>query len=118
MKKHILGLLFAVFLVAAMGYSGRLGQIREGPMVNNELEIHYNAINDGSHHIDNAIVTIWIPNLDYFERTSSFDLGRGNKYGGFIMVPRSDVPPGDYFARIMFYSQYSSDSKWMWITLE
>lgn len=126
MKKLIMVLIIAVLLSSmssiALGYNSnqhlKFGKIRYGSVYDKNLELHYNARNDGSKNIDNAKVMLWIPELDFYIRTSTFDLEKREKHGQFLFLPQDDVKKGTYLTKMTLSSDYKKDSKWIWLVVE
>lgn len=117
MKKEFIGLMMAVFLVAG-AFGLHFGKIRYGSIYDNNLELHYNARNIGSENIENAKVTIWIPELGFYTRTSTFDIDRGDKHGQFLLMPTGELEEGTYLAKLTLSNDHARDSKWIWLTVE
>ena|SRR3989344_6892866 len=126
MKKLIMVLLTALLIVSlssiASAYDSkqslRFGKIRYGSVYDSNLELHYNARNDGSKNIDNAKVILWVPELDFYIRTSTFDLEKREKHGQFLFLPQDEVKKGTYLAKMTLSSDYAKDSKWIWLVVE
>lgn len=121
MKKGFIGLisLITVFLLcmpSALGLG--FGKIRYGSVYDNSLELHYNARNDLTEDIENAKVTLWIPDLGFYTRTSTFDLDEGDKHGQFLFLPLDELEPGAYRARMTLSSRHHRDIKWIWVVVE
>jgi len=118
-------LLIAVFMAGTCSLASaydrtqklRLGKVRDGYIYNGEFEMHYNAKNIGSKDIDGAKVTLWIPDLDFQIRTTSFDLEKKQKNGQFLFLQMKEVKKGTYMAKITLSSDHEKDSKWIWVTI-
>lgn len=126
MKKLIMVLIIAVLLASmssiALAYNSnqhlKFGKIRYGSVYDNNLELHYNARNDGSKNIDNSKVILWIPELDFYIRTSTFDLEKREKHGQFLFLPQDEVKKGTYLTKMTLSSDHAKDSKWIWLVVE
>lgn len=125
MKKIIVLLLAIIFLLGtcslASAYNSnqkmRFGKIRDGYIHDKEFEMHYNAKNLGNKDIDGAKVNLWIPDLDFQIRTTSFDLEKSERYGQFLFLPMNEVKKGTYMAKVTLSSDHEKDSKWIWVTI-
>ncbi|MFO8016585.1 MAG: hypothetical protein R6U32_05760 [Candidatus Woesearchaeota archaeon] len=119
MKKGMIGIIIAVLLLsmpAAMGLG--FGHVSYGAEYGNVLELHYNARNDLSEDIENAKVTLWIPDLGFYTRTSTFDIQDGEKHGQFLLLPRDELEEGGYLARLTLTSDHERDVRWIWLVVE
>lgn len=96
----------------------RFGKIRDNGVYKNEFELHYNARNDGSKNIEGAKITLWIPDLDYTIRTSTFDLDKKQKHGSFLVMDMDELEEGTYLTRMTLSSDYEKKVKWIWMTIE
>lgn len=112
MNKHFIGLLASIFLVSAL-YDIQMGAIRTDGIYNNEFEMHYNIHNHGQEDLDNVRVTLWIPDIDYYDVLNTFDIQEGEHHGSFYHT--KDLQPGMYFARVMAENDYSKDIRWIWL---
>ena len=113
-SKHIMGLLFCVFLVSA-AYDVRLGSIRQDQSYDGSTEIHYNVHNRGSERINNARITFWMPELDHYERLKAFSMRPDKKYSSSVTPDLSGIEPGEYLARVRVSGSHASSSRWIWV---
>lgn len=98
-------------------YNLRLGSIRSG-FYDDEVEIHYNMGNLGAEDIDNARVIFWIPDLDYYIKTSQYDIQSNDNVGHLFYPEESGLQPGVYFTRVTATSDFSRDTHWIWLEIE
>lgn len=126
MKKTITIISMFVLFVSACALASaynsnellRFGQIRSGSVYDNNLELHYNARNDYNYDIENVKAILWIPEIGFYTRTTTFDLDDGEKHGQFLFLPLDEVPSGEYLARLTLSSDYHRDVKWIWLDVE
>ena len=119
MKKNIIGVLAVIFLLSmplALGLN--FGKIRYGVVYDDELELHYNARNDLNEDVENAKVVLWIPELGFYTRTSTFDIDRNDKVGQFLFLPLDEIPPGEYLTKIALTSDHYRDIRWIMLVVE
>lgn len=116
-NKHLIGLLFCVFLVSA-AYDLRIGRVIQGQTYSDGTEIIYNVHNKGTESISSARVTLWIPELDYYENLGTIKVGSHKTKGAMATADLSDIAPGEYFARVRISSSHASDSKWIWMDVK
>ncbi|MBU0536752.1 MAG: hypothetical protein KKE20_07325 [Nanoarchaeota archaeon] len=98
-------------------YGVKMGSVRTGPVYEDELEMHYNVRNTGTEDIDDGRVILWIPDLDYYATTRSFDIYKGDSYGYFMNPDMAGFEPGFYLARVKFSSDYARDARWIWLEI-
>ncbi len=118
MRKAIIVLfaaLMAVSLVSAQKFSGV--RMDDSTSAGNYIELHANARNNLNVKVDDAQIVVWIPELDIYEKSSSFDILRGTGYGRFmhIYVPKS-AASGLYIARISLI--HGGDFQHQWRMIE
>ena len=123
MKNRMILMAACIFLVSivsasAIPYDLYIGSVGVGGVYDDELEMHYNVWNTGEESINDAKITLWIPELDYYVSAGSFDIDDGEKHGQYFTPDVSEIEPGEYLARVMVSSDYTVDSKWIWIEIE
>jgi len=123
MKNRMILIAACIFLVSiisasAIPYGLYIGSVGLGGVYDDELEMHYNVWNTGEKSINDAKITLWIPELDYYVSAGSFDIDDGEKHGQYFTPDVSEIEPGEYLARVMVSSDYAVDSKWIWLTVE
>ena len=123
MKNRMILIAACIFLVSiisasAIPYDLYIGSVGLGGVYDDELEMHYNVWNTGVESINDAKITLWIPELDYYVSAGSFDIDDGEKHGQYFTPDVSEIEPGEYLARVMVSSDYTVDSKWIWIEIE
>ena len=123
MKNRMILIAACIFLVSiisasAIPYGLYIGSVGLGGVYDDELEMHYNVWNTGEKSINDAKITLWIPELDYYVSAGSFDIDDGEKHGQYFTPDVSEIEPGEYLARVMVSSDYTVDSKWIWIEIE
>ena len=123
MKNRMILIAACIFLVSiisasAIPYGLYIGSVGLGGVYDDELEMHYNVWNTGEKSINDAKITLWIPELDYYVSAGSFDIDDGEKHGQYFTPDVSEIEPGEYLARVMVSSDYAVDSKWIWIEIE
>ena len=123
MKNRMILMAACIFLVSivsasAIPYDLYIGSVGVGGVYDDELEMHYNVWNTGEKSINDAKITLWIPELDYYVSAGSFDIDDGEKHGQYFTPDVSEIEPGEYLARVMVSSDYTVDSKWIWIEIE
>ena len=123
MKNRMILIAACIFLVSiisasAIPYGLYIGSVGLGGVYDDELEMHYNVWNTGVESINDAKITLWIPELDYYVSAGSFDIDDGEKHGQYFTPDVSEIEPGEYLARVMVSSDYTVDSKWIWIEIE
>ena len=123
MKNRMILIAACIFLVSiisasAIPYGLYIGSVGLGGVYDDELEMHYNVWNTGVESINDAKITLWIPELDYYISAGSFDIDDGEKHGQYFTPDVSEIEPGEYLARVMVSSDYTVDSKWIWIEIE
>ena len=85
-----------------------------------QTEYYLNVVNEGHSDIDDVQVGVYIPDLDYYSRSGTFDANDRDTRREMFLVNLVDVEPGFYPVRM---SMYSDDShyrrvKWTWISIE
>ena len=123
MKNRMILMAACIFLVSivsasAIPYDLYIGSVGVGGVYDDELEMHYNVWNTGVESINDAKITLWIPELDYYISAGSFDIDDGEKHGQYLTPDVSEIEPGEYLARVMVSSDHVADSKWIWIEIE
>ena len=123
MKNRMILIAACIFLVSiisasAIPYGLYIGSVGLGGVYDDELEMHYNVWNTGEKSINDAKITLWIPELDYYVSAGSFDIDDGEKHGQYFTPDVSEIETGEYLARVMVSSDYTVDSKWIWIEIE
>lgn len=110
---------FAVFLLCVPGALGlSFGKIRHSAIYDGAMELHYNARNNLYEDVENAKLNIWIPDLDFSTRTSTFDIDSRDKHGQIILLYEEDLERGTYLARMTLSSDHHRDIRWIWVTIE
>ncbi|MBD3313771.1 hypothetical protein GF345_04985 [Candidatus Woesearchaeota archaeon] len=114
----IMMILISTIACAVPGYDLQLSTFRFGGVYDDQLEMHYNVYNSGLENIEDATVTLWIPDAGYYAASGGFDISDGEKHGHYFTPGLDSLEPGWHFARIMVSSDYSRDIMWRWIEIE
>jgi len=91
-----------------------LGHVRAWSY-SDDLMFHVNVLNLGSKSVDNLRVTVYIPELGIFKRTSQFDLSKGDNTARILIEPTM-ASHGYYLTRISLSSSEkgTEDTKYIY----
>ena len=83
-------------------------------------EYYLNVVNEGRSDFDDVQVGVYIPDIDYYARSQTFDADDRDTRREMFFVNLVDVEPGFYPVRM---SMYSDDTqyrrvKWTWVAIE
>jgi hypothetical protein len=123
MKKTMLGLI--IFLLVATSINVALAQKFSGIRVDDKIkggdfiEVHANVRNNLDKNIEKGKIVFYIPELEIYEKTSSFDIEKNINYGRYmhIYVPEN-TNEGLYLARISFMHNGKTQHQWRWVYVE
>ena len=64
------------------------------------VEVYYTVTNVGDRRADDVTFSVYIPDMDVYTPSNSFDIGRGNFESGVLTadIPR-DIKPGEYVVK-------------------
>ena len=80
--------------------------------------VRINLENENNFALDDVTVSLWIPDLWIYTRSSSFTIYRGDTYTRtmFIELPYY-VMPGTYLTRILISNEYDHSIKWQYLDI-
>lgn len=107
MRNHTLfALLLFTAIVTGSSFADPLGRIHFDTYGFYDTPyIHYNVRNDLDIGLESAKVYVSFPELpwDMYDRSSrAFELDPGDHYAGFLTPDVRYIPPGEYYARVVF----------------
>ena len=80
--------------------------------------VHINYRNNLDSDMENMKIKIFIPQLELFWQTTSFDIEDDNNHGRFIPIEiPNDVPAGDYLVRMTLSNDDARRVKHHWVTI-
>lgn len=123
MKKTLLSIivlfLFSIVSVSA-SFEVRYGSYPEYVEEEQIEEPYYlNVVNSGRTEIDDVQVGVYIPDLDYYERSGTFDAEERDTRREMFIVNLVDAEPGYYPVRLSMYSDddYTRRVRWTWVAV-
>jgi len=115
--KHLI-LIFVLFAFVGLNPLGKIRIFNNYITQGEELIVHTNLVNSLGEKLKDVSVTLYLPELGIFTRTSSLDLGKSEKQGRFLFLETKNIPPGTYLVRIVASNDKFKDVKHRYIVIE
>ncbi|MBN1386590.1 hypothetical protein JW968_06495 [Candidatus Woesearchaeota archaeon] len=110
-------LIFSLFLVVVMHHSyPQMGMVRMDPSFpGEEMAVHVNVLNPIDDDMEDATVSLWIPEADdFYYKTKGFDVPPLAKHGRYVF-PEFTEEHHEMLVRIMVENDDGKTIKWMHI---
>jgi hypothetical protein len=120
MKKAILALivlLLAINIASAQKFSGI--RVDDTVKSGDYLEAHANIRNTLSTTIKHGNLVFWMPDIEIYEKSSSFNIPKDINYGRYmhVYIPQN-TEPGIYLARVSFIHDGKVQHQWRYVEVE
>ena len=112
--KKISWLIFSLFLVIVMHHSfPQMGMVRMDPSyTGEEMAVHVNVLNPLDKDMEDATVSLFIPEADdFYYKTKGFDVPENGKHGRYVF-PGFEEEHSGMLVRIMVENDDGRTVKW------
>lgn len=114
---------FAFVFVALIATAGinSLGQIRfldDHIAPGSEVEMHANILNKGENKINDVRLTVYIPELGFFQSFGEYDVKKNKPVGKMMHFNiEDDVEPDEYLVRVRTFTKGHWESRYRHIII-
>ena len=112
--KKILYLMISLILISAVSAA----RVSVRPRFKNDKyePLYIQIYNNGKDDLDNVQVTLFIPDLNLYEPSSSFTVNDGDSHTERFFL-ELDAEPGYYPVRISINGEDTNQVRWTWLSL-